>query len=359
MKHNQNRKKLLKIGFLMDPMEKILLDVDTSISIMMEAQKRGHQIFYIEPEDLVYENGTLGAEARQVLTSRTTGFKTVSRKRMDLKTLDVIFNRKEPPFDASYLYLTQLLELIEPRVFIVNSPRGVRKANEKLYILEFPKWIPPTFVSNEPERIETFFKKEKSDLIVKPLDERGGKGIHLIRRGSRNAREILNEMTQCGAKWVMAQKFLNQGLTKGDKRILLLNGELLGVFGKIPKKGEFRANLSLGAKHVRATLTKKECQLIEELRPKLIRDGLYFAGIDVIDGKLLEINVTSPAGIPEINELEKTHLEVQVVDFLEQSSLRGSRRLTPVGQAAVGRSVIWHRSVGSAKQSTNSEIAST
>jgi glutathione synthase len=325
MKLNQNRKKPLKIGFLMDPMEKILLDVDTSISIMMEAQKRGHQVFYVKPDELVYERKTLFAEARQVATSRTSGFRIVSQKRLDLRSLDVIFNRKEPPFDLSYLYLTQLLELIERDVFIINSPRGVRKANEKLYILEFPKWIPPTFVSDEPIEIETFFKKLKSDVIVKPLDERGGKGIRLIRRGAKNALEILNEATQCGAKWVMAQQFLKAGLTQGDRRILLLNGEVIGQFAKIPKPGEFRANLSLGARYVRAELTAKEHRLIQAIRSKLAKDGLYFVGVDVIDGKLLEINVTSPAGLPEISELEGARPEARVMDFLEEQVSRRRR----------------------------------
>jgi glutathione synthase len=325
MKHNQNRKRHLKIGFLMDPMEKILLDVDTSISIMMEAQKRGHQIFYMEPDDLVCENGTMFAEVCEVSTSRTSGFRIISQRRLDLKTMDVIFNRKEPPFDISYLYLTQLLELIERDVFIINSPRGLRKANEKLYILEFPKWIPPTFASNEPKEIDTFFKKQKSDVIIKPLDERGGRGIRLIRRGAKNALEILNETTQCGAKWIMAQKFLKAGLTQGDKRILLLNGEVIGQFGKIPKAGEFRANLSLGARYVRTSLTGKERRLIQAIKPQLLKDGLYFVGMDVIDGKLLEINVTSPAGLPEISELEGTRPEVRVVDFLEKQASKHQR----------------------------------
>jgi glutathione synthase len=207
----------------MDPMEKILLSVDTSMSVMMEAEKRGHEIFYIEPNDLVFKNSVLYTQARQVSTSRVSGFRVIREKRVDLKTFDVIFNRKEPPFDASYLYLTQLLELIESDVFIINSPRGVRKANEKLYILQFSKWIPPSIVSNEPERIEAFFKDKKMDLIVKPLDEKGGTGICLIPYPSKNSVRILNAMTQRGRKWVMAQKFIKKGMTEGDKRILFLN----------------------------------------------------------------------------------------------------------------------------------------
>lgn len=317
MKHNQKRRKSLKIVFVMDKMKKILLDVDTSISIIMEAQKRGHRILYVTPDDLCYRDNILYANAREVIVSRTSGFRTLNQKWIDLRTYDIVFNRKEPPFDLSYLYLTQMLELLEPNVFVINSPRGVRKANEKLYILEFPRWVPPTLVSNDPARIEEFQREWKIDLILKPLDQKGGVGIKLLRQKTKKTRSILSQATQNGKKWIMVQKFLEQSLTRGDKRILLLNGNVIGQFGKIPKPGEFRANLSLGGKYVRASLTNRERALVRALHPKLLADGLYFVGIDVIDGWLLEINVTSPAGIPEIDELEGTHPEIQVVDFLE------------------------------------------
>ncbi|MBI1977837.1 MAG: glutathione synthase [Candidatus Omnitrophica bacterium] len=309
--------KTLKIAFIMDSMENILLKWDTSMGIMIEAQKRGHQIFYLEPKDLFAQNGSAYGEAREVRVSRKRGFEIVHLQTLNLKTFDIIFNRKEPPFDVSYLYLTYLLELAEPEAFVINSPKGVRKANEKFYILEFEKWIPPTLVSNNPERIEVFQRKLKCDLILKPLDLKGGAGIKLLPLRSKKARTILHRATRGGSKWIMAQKFLKRNLTSGDKRILMLNGQPIGQFGRIPKRGEFRANLSLGGKHIRARLTAREKKLIRTLRPKLLRDGLYFVGIDVVDGKLIEMNVTSPAGITEINLLEGKHPEVQVVNFLE------------------------------------------
>ncbi len=317
MKHNHKRPKQLQIGFIMDAMEEILLKWDTSIAIMMEAQRRGHKIFYIVSDDLFLENDTVYANVREVIVNRTSGFRILCRQLIDLKTCDVIFNRKEPPFDVSYLYLTQMLELLVPEVFVVNSPEGVRKANEKLYILEFPKWIPPTFVSNNPKRIDSFRRELKSDVILKPLDQKGGTGIKLLPHKSKKASYILNQMTKFGKKWVMAQKFLKRNLTQGDKRILLLNGSAIGQFARIPKQGEFRANLSLGGKHVRTSLTLEEQKMVRALRPKLLRDGLYFVGIDVVDGKLIEVNVTSPAGITEINELEGKRPEARVLDFLE------------------------------------------
>lgn len=320
MKHNRKRRNTLKVGFMMDVMEKVEDWVgDTSITLIHEARTRGHLTYYIEPDDLFFRDDTLYAHAKEVeVTSLTKlGFRVLARKVVNLKTLDVIFNRKDPPFDLSYLYLTHLLELIEGEVFIVNSPSGVRTANEKLYILQFPRWIPPTMVSNHPDQLLRFQREKKADLILKPLNQKGGAGIQLLPQNSTDSRQVLEQMTSNGNEWIMAQKFLKENVTQGDKRILLLNGEVIGQFGRIPKPGEFRANLSLGGTPVRTQLTGKEKSLIRSLRPKLVRDGLYFVGIDVIDGLLLEINVTSPAGIPEINELEGTRLETQVVDFLE------------------------------------------
>ncbi len=306
----------------MDPMEKLLLKFDTSLTIMMEAQNRGHQIYYVEPREITYQNDSLCANAREVIASSQFGFRVVSQQPLDLKSCDVVFNRKEPPFDVGYLYLTQLLECLEPEVFVINSPAGVRKANEKLYILEFPEWIPDTFVSRSMEEIEQFFKKQKADIILKPLDQKGGEGVMLLPQKTKKPREILSQVTLCGTKWIMAQRFLKRNLTDGDKRILLLNGEILGQYRKIPKKGEFRANLSLGASYVKTDVSPEERKLVLALRSQLLKDGLYLAGIDVVDGKLIEINVTSPAGIPEINELERTRPEVQVVDFLELRAKR-------------------------------------
>ena len=320
MKHKAKARSL-NVAFIMDAMNKLLIEADTSISIMMEIQRRGHHVFYIEPHELIYENGSVFADARKVIASSKHGFKIISKKRWDLRSFDVIFNRKEPPFDIQYLYLTQLLEVVEPNVFVINSPQGVRKANEKLYILEFPEWIPKTMVSNNAQEIENFRMKLKNDLVLKQLDQKGGQGIELLRWKENHASTTIRKMTEGGKKWIMAQRFLKRDLIEGDKRILLLNGEVLGQYQKIPKKGEFRANLSLGAKFVKTTLNQKDKKLVRDLRPKLIRDGLYFVGIDVVDGKLIEINVTSPAGIPEINELEQARPEVRLVDFLEEQAL--------------------------------------
>lgn len=318
-------KRRLKVGFVMDPMEKLLYRYDSSITIMKELQKRGHLIFYLEPKDMFYTSRSVCADVRRVSVGKRNRFEIKARQTMDLKTLDVVFNRKDPPFDIDYLYLTQLLGLLEPKVFVVNSPRGLQKANEKLYILEWTKWIPPTLVTNDPEKIEAFWRKQKTDVILKPLDQKGGKGIRLLAKKSARAHWILGQATSGGTRWIMAQKFIKQGLTQGDKRILLLDGKVIGVFRRLPKKGEFRANLTLGGTSKTASLTQQERRLVRSLFPKLKKDGLYFVGLDVVAGRLIEINVTSPAGITEINELGGAPPEARISDFLEAQVSKRSR----------------------------------
>ncbi len=316
----------LKIGFVMDPMEKLLYRYDSSIAIMKECQKRGHRIFYLEPKHIFYAANSIYADVRHVSVGKKNRFEIKAVKTIDLKTLDIVFNRKDPPFDINYLYLTQLLALVESDVFVINSPRGLQKANEKLYILEWAKWIPPTIVTNDPGKIEQFRRSQKSDVILKPLDQKGGKGIRLLPKRTRHANRTLGQVTSRGTRWVMAQKFIEQGRTRGDKRILLLDGKMIGAFRRLPKKGEFRANLTLGGKSQTTSLTREERRLLRSLIPKLKKDGLYFAGLDVVGGRLIEINVTSPAGITEINLLGGARPEARIADFLEARAWKRKRR---------------------------------
>ncbi len=322
MKKRNRKADPLVIGFVMDPMETLDYDYDSSIALMMEAENRGHEVVYIEPKDIYPLGNKVFAEARYVsITDRSKGFRIRTKRTVDLGSLDAIVNRKDPPFDLAYLYLTQILELLEPKVFVMNSPAGLRKANEKLFILNFPDWIPPTLVTNQPDRIQDFQNKIHSNLIIKPLDRKGGSGIKLLSMKNRQNKLQLRQITQNGTQWVMAQKFIESVRAKGDKRILLLNGEVLGCFQRIPKKGEFRANLCLGGDYQISQLTSLEKKLVSVIAPTLIKHGLYFVGIDVIDHFLIEANVTSPAGITVLNELEEKRLEVKVMDFLEKRTL--------------------------------------
>jgi glutathione synthase len=336
MKNNRKQKSKLKVGFIMDPIDQLLYWEDTSISIMEEAQKRGALLYYLLPEDIFYHQDRVLANGRKVNASLAAGIKVISKMRVDLSQLDVIINRKEPPFDLSYFHLTYLLDLVDKNVFIMNSPSAVRKANEKLYVLNFKEWAPPTVVTKQASVIEAFQKQLRTDVILKPLHQKGGIGISLLKYNSENITEILNKVTAQGTCWMVAQKFLKKNLMHGDKRILLLNGESIGQFQRIPKPGEFRSNISLGGRIAKASLTQREKEMILEIGPKLARDGLYFAGLDVVDEQLIEINVTSPAGIPELIQLEGSHPEVAVVDFLEhitevKQRATNSECLFPVG----------------------------
>ncbi len=210
MEHNVKGRRSLNIGFVMDPMEKLLYRYDSSIAIMKELQKRGHLIFYLEPKNIFYASRSVYGDVRQVSVGKKNRFEIKARKTIDLKTLDIVFNRKDPPFDISYLYLTQLLALLEPGVFVANSPRGLQKANEKLYILEWAQWIPPTIVTSDPEKIEAFWRSQKTNVILKPLDQKGGKGILLLPKKARRVNQILGRATSGGTRWVMAQKFIKQ-----------------------------------------------------------------------------------------------------------------------------------------------------
>ena len=322
MKHNHYPSQIGRAAFLMDPMEKIAYWEDTSCALMEEIGRRGTSIYYLEPKNISAENGTLHGKGQLVRVScaRGVGIKILKNVEVDLGTMDVIVNRKEPPFDIAYLHLTQMLELLESKVFIVNSPRGLRKANEKLYILNFLDWIPETLVTQDPGQIMEFQRRIKSDVILKPLDQKGGAGISLLTEKTKGNKALLERMTRGGKQLIMAQKFLKSNLTQGDKRIFVLDGKVIGQFKRIPKRGEFRANLSLGAHAEEATLSKQEKKLVHALVPALRRDGLYFTGLDVVDGKLIEINVTCPAGFLELLHLNGKNLAVDVVNFLERKA---------------------------------------
>ncbi len=301
----------------MDSMEKILLPYDTSLTIMVEAQKRNHRIFYAEPKNFLLDQKKLAVDVREVWANQKRGFKVLCKKRIDASQVDVILIRKDPPFDLEYLYMTYLLETISDQTLCINSPKGIRDANEKLFSFQFKKWVPPSIVTSNLEEILSFQENLRSDVILKPLNQKGGSGILLLPKNSKRKSQIIGRATKAGTQTILAQKFLKKGLTSGDKRILLLDGEILGAFGRIPKRGEFRANLSLGGTSKKVTITNRERVLVHELKPTLKKRGLIFVGLDLIDGFLTEINVTSPAGIFDINELYGTALESKVVDWIE------------------------------------------
>lgn len=292
-----------RFAFVMDPLEHLDLAWDTSLCLARELNGLGHETVLVPSSSVSFLSNQVLGRGYRLLPLGDRRYLKGPEETRTLKDFNAVLIRKDPPFDASYLALTYLLEPICKETFVMNHPRGIRNANEKLWGLRFPRWSPPTLVSSDPEQILDFQKKIRLDLVVKPLYEKGGKGVFLLKRTGRGSVALLQKATQKGNVRVVVQKFIPVPKGKGDKRILIWRGEILGAFERIPKGGEFRSNLSLGGNFTRCVVTKSEKELVRELRPPLLKEGLVLVGIDVRAGYLLEVNVTSPAGLVELDQL--------------------------------------------------------
>jgi glutathione synthase len=309
----------LTLLFVMDPIASIDVHKDTTFALMFEAQRRGHRVLTCELADLSVEEGRPVALARAVALRREQG------RHADLaapRTLvvddvaDAVLQRKDPPVDADYVAATQILWLCR-RALVLNRPDSVIWANEKLYALQFPDVTPETRVSRRIPEFVDFLAKMGGEMIVKPLGGKGGEGVFHVRHDDRNLFSILETATGFGTRWAVAQRYLPE-VRQGDKRILLLEGEPLGAVLRVPAPGETRANLHVGGTPVQTRLDERDRLIVERLRPHLLRDGLFFVGIDVIGGRLTEVNVTSPTGVQEVNALDGTCLEARILDRLEE-----------------------------------------
>jgi len=311
----------LKIGVIMDPIEKIDINKDTTFVLMLEAQKRGHQIYYAELDGLSIR-GTI-AEGRfgpvQVVRANPH-YRLGTSVSKPLNWFDVVLMRKDPPFDMKFLFGTYLLSLVdERRCLVVNHPRGLREANEKLYSLNFPELIPPTLVSGDREQLKGFMAEQGGAMIIKPLDGCGGNGVFYLDRKDKNTNAILETATTNGRNPIMAQRYLPE-VRRGDKRIIVLDGAPLGAVLRVPRGDENRANIHAGGRVVKTTLTSRDREICRVLSPHLKKSGLYFVGLDVIGGYLTEVNVTSPTGVQEINALNNVRIERPVIDFIEKKA---------------------------------------
>ena len=313
----------LKIGVVMDPVDRISIDKDTTFVLMLEAQQRGHEIYFMELDDLFVRGGTPQARYRRLEVVRAmphyrlTEFATGA-----LDDFDSVWMRKDPPFDMKFFFATHLLSLIDPsQCFVLNHPKGLREANEKLYALRFPEQIPQTLVASDMERLKTFMAELGGEMIIKPLDSSGGSGIFYLNAQDRNTNSILEAATDNGRRFIMAQRYLPE-IRQGDKRIIVLNGEPLGAVLRVPLETETRGNIHVGGQCVKADVSARDREICAALAPMLRADGLYFVGLDVIGSFLTEVNVTSPTGIQEINTLDGVRLEENVVDFVEQQAAK-------------------------------------
>ena len=309
----------LRIGVVMDPVERIDIEKDTTFVLMLEAQQRGHEIFFMGIDDMFLRGGTPHGRYRRLDLARAKPHYRLGEVSTGaLEDFDSVWMRKDPPFDIKFFFATHVLSLIdETRCFLLNNPKGLREANEKLYALRFPEQIPQTLVASDIDTLKAFMEELGGEMIIKPLDGCGGSGVFYLRDQDRNTNAILEAATDNGRRLIMAQRYLPE-IRQGDKRIIVLNGEPLGAVLRVPLETETRGNIHVGGQCVKTDVTERDQEICAALAPLLRADGLYFVGLDVIGNYLTEVNVTSPTGIQEVNALNGVRLERQVVDFVEQ-----------------------------------------
>ena len=293
----------LNLGVVMDPIATITIKKDTTFAMLLAAQARGWNLHYFEQADLYVSGAEAYGRARAltVRDDKNGWFSFGAVRELPLADLDVILMRKDPPFDMQYIYTTYLLEMAERRgTLVVNKPRSLRDANEKLFALQFPQCIPPTLVSQDAGRIKAFLG-EQGDIVVKPLDGMGGASVFRLRGDDANLNVILETLTAHGQRLIMAQRYIPE-VVAGDKRILVIDGEPVPyALARIPQHGETRANLAAGGRGEGQALTDSDYWRCQQVVPTLREMGLLFVGLDVIGDYLTEINVTSPTCARELD----------------------------------------------------------
>jgi len=318
----------LAVAIQMDPIETINIDADSTFVLALEAQRRGHGLYHYLPRQLSLKDGRLTARASRLELRREHGrhFTLGAQETLELAAMDVILMRQDPPFDMAYITATHLLEHVRDQVLVVNDPVSVRNAPEKLFATHFPGLMPPTLITSDRDEIVAF-RREQGEIILKPLFGNGGAGVFRLGPVDENLNALLELFTQLYREPIMVQRYLPE-IRQGDKRIILVDGEPVGGVLRVPPPGEARANLHVGGKAMKTTLTAREREICAAIGPTLKEQGLIFVGIDVIGDYLTEINVTSPTGIQEINRLDGAALERPVWDAIEDR-LRVRGRFPP------------------------------
>ncbi|GIU25512.1 glutathione synthase [Shewanella sp. MBTL60-007] len=311
---------MIKLGIVMDPISGINIKKDSSFAMLMAAQSRGYQLFYMEMSDLALVNGQAMATMRALTVKDDPEQWYQLEEAIDtpLADLDVILMRKDPPFDTEFIYATYMLERAEEQgVLIVNKPQSLRDANEKLFTAWFAEFTPETIVTRDEQRIRAFHQA-KGDIILKPLDGMGGTLIFRMKAGDPNTGVIIETLTEYGQRYAMAQAFIPD-ITSGDKRILVVDGEPVPYsLARIPQKGETRGNLAAGGRGVAQPLSESDWHIARTIGPELKKRGLIFVGLDVIGDKLTEINVTSPTCIKEIEAAFDVDITGMLMDAIEK-----------------------------------------
>ena len=298
----------LRIAIQMDPIETVNIKGDSTFTIMLEAQSRGYQLFHYLPELLSYVEGKVVANVRPIKVQRVAGshFVADAAVRLDLKSdVDVVLLRQDPPFDLAYITTTHLLEMLEGHTLVVNDPVSVRNAPEKLFVTKFRELMPPTLITRSRAEVSAF-RGEYKDVVIKPLYGNAGNGVFLMRHDDPNSPALIEMFEHASREPYMVQAFLPQ-VSEGDKRIVLVDGEVVGAINRLPKAGEIRSNLAAGGSAQQTVLSPRDLEICAAIGPDLKQMGLIFVGIDVIAGHITEINVTSPTGIVAIDHFNNTN----------------------------------------------------
>ena len=294
----------LKVAIQMDPIGPINIDADSTFRIAEEAQKRGHSLFYYTPDKLAYQEGRVTARGWPLTVRRVKGdhFELGDETEVDLSTFDVVWLRQDPPFDMGYITTTHILDRIHPDTLVVNDPFWVRNYPEKLLVLNFPDLTPPTAIARDLATLRAF-RERHGDVILKPLYGNGGAGVFKLAQGDGNLASLHELFSGINREPLIMQKFL-PAVSKGDKRVILVDGEPVGAINRVPASGETRSNMHVGGRPEKIGLTDRDREICARIGPLLREKGQIFVGIDVIGDWLTEINVTSPTGIQELERFE-------------------------------------------------------
>ena len=309
----------LTVAVQMDPMEGINIAGDSTFHIMLAAQARGHRLYHYLAPDLTYRDGRVLAKARPVKVQKVQGdhFAFGEPEMLDLgRDVDVVLMRQDPPFDLSYITATHLLERVQAETLVVNDPASVRNAPEKLFVLDYARFMPPTMITRDLAEVRSFLSQH-GEIVVKPLYGNAGNAVFHVGQSGANISALVELFNASWVEPFMVQAFI-PGVAQGDKRIVLIDGEIAGAINRIPGEGEIRSNLAVGGSAAKTELTDRELEICAAMGPELKRRGLLFVGIDVIGGEwLTEINVTSPTGIVSIDAFNGTDTGGMIWDAID------------------------------------------
>ena len=307
----------MKIAFQMDPIGPIDINADSTFRLAEEAQARGHELFYYTPDKLAYDQGRITARGWPLRVQRVVGDHAIlgEETTVDLADYDVVWLRQDPPFDMFYITTTHLLDRLKSTTLVVNDPFWVRNFPEKLLILDFPQLMPPTTIARDINTIRAF-KDQHGDVILKPLYGNGGAGVFLLNEADRNLSSLYELFTGFSREPLIVQKFLPD-VSKGDKRVILVDGAPVGAINRVPAKGETRSNMHVGGRPEKVDLTERDREICATIGPLLRENGQIFVGIDVIGDYLTEINVTSPTGIQELERFDGVNIAGKIWAAIE------------------------------------------